>query len=52
MEELNMVMKQLEIKKKEYQRGIIVPNIHSQIFPVMIDINLSETPEQLQKNLF
>ncbi len=52
MEELNILTKQLEFKKKAYQRGIIVPNIHSQIFPVMIDINLSESPEELQQNLF
>jgi hypothetical protein len=52
MEELNVMTKQLEIKKKEYQRGIIVPNIHSQIYPVMIDINLSESSEELQQNLF
>ncbi len=32
--------------------GIIVPNIHSQILPLIIDVNLSSQPDELQENLY
>lgn len=52
MENLAVLKENLLIKKKEYERGIMVPNIHSQIFPIIIDIYLSDSSEDLQKNLF
>ncbi len=42
------MMEKLQISKKDYQKGMIVPNIHKQIIPIIIDINLSENPDELQ----
>ncbi len=42
------MMENLDVSKKEYQRRMIVPNIHKQIIPIIIDINLSENPDELQ----
>ncbi len=51
MEKLNEMKENLYNKKKEYERGIMVPSIHSQILPIIIEIYLSDLPEDLQKNL-
>ncbi len=52
MEKLTVLKENLNNKKKEYDRGIIVPSIHSQILPIIIDVYLSDSAEDLQKNLF
>jgi hypothetical protein len=52
MENLGIMLENLKNKKKEYERGIMVPSIHSQIFPIIIDIYLSNSPEEFQKNLY
>ncbi len=46
--DLNQMMENLHKSKKEYQRGMIVPNIHKQIIPIIVDINLSDSPNELQ----
>ncbi len=51
MENLSIMKENLNKKKKEYEIGIMVPSIHSQILPVIIDIYLSNSPEDLQNNL-
>ncbi len=38
MEKLSVLKENLNKKKKEYERGIKVPSIHSQILPIIIDI--------------
>ncbi len=52
MEKLTVLKENLNNKKKEYERGIMVPSIHSQILPIIIEIYLSNSAEDLQKNLF
>jgi hypothetical protein len=42
------MMQNLLKSKKDYQRGMIVPNIHKQIIPIIVDINLSDSPDELQ----
>ena len=38
MEKLSVLKENLNNKKKQYERGIMVPSIHSQILPIIIDI--------------
>jgi hypothetical protein len=52
MEKLAIMKDDLQKKKKEYERGIMVPSNHNQILPIIIDIYLSDSPEDFQKNLF
>ncbi len=52
MEYFTEMKEHINNKKKEYERGIMVPSIHSQILPIIIDLYLSKSSEDLQKNLF
>ncbi len=52
MEKLTILKENLNNEKKKYERGIMVPSIHSQILPIIVDVFLSNSSEDLQKNLF